>query len=319
MTQIACMYKHNINHQSNNYSFKQQTMKVLVTGASSGFGALTVKTLLNNGHEVAATMRNADSRNKEAADELSSLGAKIVELDVTSDSSVNAGVQDAINQLGGLDAVVNNAGLGVIGLQELFSIDDFKKVYEVNVFGVQRVIKAALPHLRAQGSGLLITVSSLLGRMNLPFYGPYNSTKWAVESIAESYRMELSALGIDSVVVEPGGFATSFFGSLVTPSDTEHEAAYGDLAKGPQQLAESFGAALEQNTEQNPQDVADAIAGLINTPAGERPFRTVVDKMGMGEPLKAYNEAIDQITEAIFTNFGMEGMLKLNTAEKVSA
>ncbi len=287
--------------------------KVLITGANGGFGALTVKTLINNGHHVAAAMRDPEGRNKAAASELSSLGAKIVEIDVTNDQSVHSGVQDAIQQLGGLEVLVNNAGVGVIGLQELFSIDDFKKVYEVNVFGVQRVIKAALPYMKKQGSGLLITISSLLGRMNMPFYGPYNSTKWAVESIAESYRMELSGLGIDSVVVEPGGFATTFFGNLVHPSDKSEEPSYGELANGPQHLAENFGAALEQNTEQNPQMVADAVAKLVDTNAGERPFRTIVDKMGMGAPLQPYNEMIDQITEGIFTNFGMEGMLKLNS------
>tara|TARA_R100001015_G_C4612272_1_gene167774 strand:- start:352 stop:921 length:570 start_codon:yes stop_codon:yes gene_type:complete len=188
----------------------------------------------------------------------------------------------------------------------------------VNVFGVQRVIRAALPHLRKQGSGLLITISSLLGRMNLPFYGPYNSSKWAVESIAESYKMELSGLGIDSVVVEPGGFATTFFGNLITPSDNSRESEYGDLKNGPQHLADSFDGALAGNEAQKPQMVADAVLKLVETPAGERPFRTVVDKMGMGDPLIPYNESIDQITEGIFSNFGMQDMLKVKVEAEQS-
>jgi len=286
--------------------------KVIVTGASGGFGALTVRSLLANGHKVAAAMRNVNSKNKEIADELSGIGAEIVELDVTNDDSVNNAIQIAIDKMGGLDVVVNNAGVGVIGIQELFTIEDIKKLYEVNVFGVQRVIRAALPHLRAQGSGLLVTVSSLLGRMNLPFYGPYNSSKWAVESIAESYRIELSGLGIDSVIVEPGGFPTTFFGSLIQPSDAAKADEYGDLKDGPQHLFDSFEGALANNEAQNPQLVADAIVNLVETPDGERPLRTVVDKMGMGDALKPYNDTIDQITEGIFTNFGMEGMLKLN-------
>ena len=181
--------------------------KVLITGASSGFGALTAKTLLSQGHTVVATMRNADTKNKQIAEELTGLGASIVELDVTSDDSVNSGVEKAIELMGGLDVVVNNAGIGVLGIQENFTIEDFKRLFEVNVFGVQRVNRAALPHLRKQGSGLLIHVSSLLGRMVLPFYGPYNATKWAVEALAENYRIELSGFGIDSCIVEPGGLS----------------------------------------------------------------------------------------------------------------
>lgn len=219
--------------------------------------------------------------------------------------------------MGGLDTVVNNAGVGVIGIQELFTVEDMKKLYEVNVFGVQRVIRAALPHLRKQGSGLLITISSLLGRMNLPFYGPYNSTKWAVESLAESYRIELSGLGIDSVLVEPGGFPTTFFGSLIRPTDEAKANEYGDLKDGPQHLFDSFEGALAQNEAQDPQLVADAVVNLVETLAGDRPLRTVVDKMGMGDALQGYNDMIDQITHGIFSNFGMEGMLKLNTEAKV--
>ena len=119
--------------------------KVLITGANGGFGALTVKTLLEQGHSVVATMRNIETKNKAKADELSALGAKIVNLDVTNDDSVNAGVAKAIELMGGLDVVVNNAGVGVLGIQEQFTIDDFKRLFDVNVFGVQRVNRAALP------------------------------------------------------------------------------------------------------------------------------------------------------------------------------
>lgn len=291
--------------------------KVLVTGASGGFGALTVKSLLANGHAVAATMRNTTTRNKEKTDELTSLGAHVIELDVTSDESVNAGVAKAIELLGGLDVVVNNAGVGVLGIQENFTIEDFKKLFEVNVFGVQRINRAALPHLRAQGSGLLIHVSSILGRMVMPFYGPYNASKWALEALAENYRIELSAFGVDSVLVEPGGYATDFFGSLITPSDSGRDASYGPMVDAPKQLFDSFEGALAGNPDQDPQQVADAILNLVETPAGERPVRTVVDNMGMGTHIKPYNEGLEQIHQGVFGAFGMEGMLKLNVKETV--
>ncbi|MCG8374637.1 MAG: SDR family oxidoreductase [Balneolales bacterium] len=291
--------------------------KVLITGASGGFGALTVKKLLENGHSVVATMRNTATKNKEISDELTSLGAHVVELDVTSDDSTNSGVAKAIELLGGLDVVINNAGVGVLGIQETFTIDDFKRLFEVNVFGVQRVNRAALPHLRAQGSGLVIHVSSLLGRMTLPFYGPYNASKWALEALAENYRIELSGFGVDSIIVEPGGYPTSFFNSLIFPSDSSRDEGYGEMVNAPKQLFDSFEGALANNPNQDPQHVADAITNLIETPAGQRPVRTVVDNMGMGVHIDPYNQQLDQIHQGIFGAFGMDGMLKLNVKEEV--
>ncbi|MEO1096806.1 MAG: SDR family oxidoreductase [Bacteroidota bacterium] len=285
--------------------------KVLITGASGGFGALTVKTLLKEGHKVAATMRNSASKNKGIADELSGLGAEIIEMDVTSDDSANQGVSKATELMGGLDVVINNAGVGVLGIQENFTVDDFKKLFEVNVFGVQRVTRAALPQLRSQGSGLVIFVSSLLGRVTLPFYGPYNASKWALEALAENYRIELSGFGVDSVIVEPGGFPTSFFNSLIFPSDTSRDEGYGEMVNAPKQLFDSFEGALAGNPDQDPQLVADAVSKLVTTPAGQRPVRTVVDNMGMGTHIDPYNKQLDQIHEGIFGAFGMDDMLKL--------
>ena len=231
--------------------------KILVTGANGGFGALTVKTLLDQGHSVVATMRNSESKNKSHADELSGLGANIVDLDVTDDESVNNGVSKAIELMSGLDVVVNNAGVGVLGIQEQFTINDFKRLFDVNVFGVQRVNRAALPHLRSQSSGLLIHVSSLLGRIAFPFYGPYNASKWAVEALAENYRVELSGFGVDSCLVEPGGYPTGFFESLMKPSDQSQNDSYGDMIHAPKQTFDSFEGALASNPAQNPQQVAD--------------------------------------------------------------
>ncbi|MEN0006269.1 MAG: SDR family oxidoreductase [Bacteroidota bacterium] len=285
--------------------------KVLITGASGGFGMLTVKELLAQGHSVVATMRNTATRNKSKADELSALGAKIVELDVTKDESVSTGVTKAIELMDGLDVVINNAGVGVLGIQEQFNIEDFKRLFDINVFGVQRVNRAALPHLRKQGSGLLIHVSSLLGRITMPFYGPYNASKWALEALAENYRVELSGFGVDSCLVEPGGYATDFMSSLMMPSDDSQNESYGAMTQAPKQFFENFEEALAGNEAQNPQQVADAIAKLISTPAGERPMRTVVDNMGMGTHIGPYNEQLEQIHQGLYSAFGMGDMLKL--------
>jgi len=289
------------------------TQKILITGAGSGFGKLTTETLLLNGYTVIASMRDIDGRNKATADELKSKGALIVDIDVTDENSVNQGVQAAIDLAGGIDVLVNNAGIGVMGLQEAFTPDDWQRLFDINVFGVQRMNRAVIPIFRKQGSGLLLHVSSLLGRITIPFYGPYNSSKWALEALAENYRTELSDFGIDSCLVEPGGFPTSFIDRLMKPDDLSRDADYGDMAQAPAAALANFEQALEANPQQNPQNVADVIAVLIATPAGKRPFRTVVDKMGMGEPIEGYNNLLEAVTLGIYNAFGMEEMLNLKT------
>ena len=288
------------------------SQQILITGSSSGFGKLTVNSLLQKGHTVVASMRGVDGKNKSNADELRAAGAHIVEIDVTNEKSVNTGVSKAIELAGGLDVVINNAGVGVLGLQETFTTEDFEKLFDINVFGVQRVNRAVLPHLRSKNSGLIIHVSSLLGRISLPFYGPYNASKWALEALAENYRVELSGFGVDVAIVEPGGYPTTFMDNLIRPSDTSRDESYGDFAQAPMQLFTNFEQALAGNPVQNPQDVADAIVGLIDTPAGQRQFRTVVDKMGMGDPINGYNDQLEQITSGVYNAFGMGDMLKLN-------
>lgn len=286
--------------------------KILLTGASGGFGFLTAKTLIEQGHTVVGTMRSTSGKNEEVAKELSSLGVHLVEMDVTNEESVNSGVEQAISSLEGLDVVINNAGVGVVGMQEHFTPEDMQRVFDVNVFGVQRIMRATLPYLREKGQGTIIQISSCIGRITLPFYGPYQASKWALEALAENYRTELSGFGIESCIVEPGGFPTTFMENLIQPADTSRNESYGEFMNAPQALGDAFGEALQNNPLQRPQIVADAIASLIAQPFGEKPFRTVVDHMGMSEPVEQYNQVLHQITESVYSAFGIEGMLKLN-------
>jgi NAD(P)-dependent dehydrogenase (short-subunit alcohol dehydrogenase family) len=288
--------------------------KILVTGANGGFGSLIVKRLLARGQRVAASMRDPAGRNRAIAEELRAAGAMVVEIDVTDDASVNAGTQAAIEWLGGLDVLVNNAGIGVVGLQESYTADDYKRLFDVNVFGVQRMNRAVIPRFRAQRRGLLVYVSSLLGRITIPFYGPYNSTKWALEAMAENYRTELSAFGIESVIVEPGGYATTFIDHLMRPSDTARSAQYGAMAGAPEAALAGFEGVLRQNPGQDPQKVADAIAALVELPLGQRPFRTVVDQLGMGDSVARYNEHLHDLTRGIYTSFGTAEMLTVKSS-----
>jgi NAD(P)-dependent dehydrogenase (short-subunit alcohol dehydrogenase family) len=285
--------------------------KIIITGASGGFGKLTVEALLKNGHQVAASMRNAAGKNQEVAKELEKAGAAIIEMDVSKTDSVEKGMAKAIETLGGLDVVINNAGRGVIGMQEHFTPEDFQELLDVNVVGVQRVNRAALPFLRNQGSGLLIHISSLLGRITLPFYGPYQATKWALEAMAENYRAELSPFGIQSVIVEPGGFPTTFMTGLMLPSDNTRNESYGEFMNVPQQMGNAFGEVLQNTPEQDPRQVALAIAELIEKPAEKRPFRTIVDFMPWKDGIQKYNEHMEELTQSVYAAFEMGDLLKV--------
>jgi NAD(P)-dependent dehydrogenase (short-subunit alcohol dehydrogenase family) len=285
--------------------------KILITGASGGFGRLTVVALLKAGHNVVATMRDVAGRNRAIAEELTKLGAHVLELDVTQDASTQKGVDQALGKLGTIDVVINNAGVGVLGFQESFTPEDWRRVFEINVFGVQRVNRAILPHMKERKQGLLIQISSLLGRIAVPFYGPYQASKWAVEALAENYRVELSQLGIESCIVEPGGYPTTFIDHLVRPSDPSRSASYGEMSQMPEGFLKGFEQALAANPAQDPKNVATAIVELIAKPRGERPFRTVVDKMGMGDHVAGYNEHLDKITHGIYAAFGIGHLLKI--------
>jgi len=236
------------------------TKKILITGASGGFGRLIVLTLLRKGHLVAASMRDINGKNKTVADELSKAGAKIIEIDVTDDTSVSNGVKKAIADLNGLDVLLNNAGLGVLGMQEFFTPADFQNVFDINVFGVQRMNRAVVPYFREKKDGLIVYTSSLLGRIALPFYGAYQASKWALEALAENYRVELSGFGIENCIVEPGGYPTAFSDNLLRPSDKSRGAAYGDFAKVPEIALQNFENVLKNNPQQDPQKVADVLS-----------------------------------------------------------
>ncbi len=294
-------------------------MNILITGASSGFGKLIVTDLVAAGHRVVGSMRDIAGRNAAATEEFKAMGVEVVEIDVTDDASVEAGVASASELLGTVDALINNAGVGSHGLQENFSADDFRRLFDINVFGVQRMIRAVLPDMRSRGEGLILNISSLLGRVALPFYGPYNASKWALEAVSENYRAELSAFGVDVAIVEPGGFPTRFIDNLMQPTSRDRDPGYGDMAGAPKATLEGFEGFLAANPQQNPQLVADAVIEVIGTVPGTRPFRTEVDRIGMAEPLKGYNDHLAQVTAGLFANLGMEEMLTLKTDRKKAA
>jgi NAD(P)-dependent dehydrogenase (short-subunit alcohol dehydrogenase family) len=257
-------------------------------------------------------MRSRIGKNAEKANALEALGVSVVEMDVTDEARVGAGVSTALEALDGLDVVFNNAGIGSYGIQELFSADEMHRVFDVNVYGVQRVMRAVLPHLRAQGSGTIAYTSSLIGRISIPFYATYCASKWALEAIAQSYRAELARFGIDSFIVEPGALPTPFLDGMLTPSNESDDYAPETAALEPSLTGMiEF---LKSNPEQRPEMVARVVADLIDKPHGERPFRVVADRTGMGEAIVGYNELLGQVTRGIYAANGMnDDLLSLNS------
>ncbi|NRF30822.1 SDR family oxidoreductase [Vibrio coralliilyticus] len=286
------------------------TQTVLITGVNSGFGYLTANTLSDNGYTVIGTMRDPQGRNASIANEFAAKGVMIVDIDVTDDESVTRGVQHALEKTGTIDILINNAGVGTLGWQETFTIDDFKKVFDINVFGVQRLTRAVLPYMKKQQQGTLIQVSSILGKFVLPFLGSYNASKHAVEGLVENYRAELTQFGIQSLIVQPGGFGTDFGANLLKSSDTAVSQSYGEHANAPEQMWAGTEQSHDAEDAPNPQMVADAILKLIETKPEERTFRTVVDGTGLNPVIGEINASTEKAMQTIYTAYGMENLLQ---------
>lgn len=209
---------------------------VLVTGSSSGIGLNTVRQFAKAGHQVIATMRDVTSSGARLLEELArneNLKIDIQKLDVTSDDDVAAVFAhiEAVYQ-GSLDVLINNAGFGYLGAVETFSIEEIKCQYETNIFGVIRMCKAAIPVMRKAGGGKIINLSSINGRISFPLYGVYSSSKFAVETLSESMRMEVWQWGIDVATVEPGAFLTNFVNNRQIASEFGQSTEYAAVREG---------------------------------------------------------------------------------------
>ena len=277
---------------------------VLITGASTGFGRLTAETMARRGFVVYATMRDIKERNARNASELRALAKKeslslnVSELDVTDDNSVSTAVGDLIDEAGRIDIAINNAGYGLAGLTECVTVEQAEKIMNTNFMGCVRVNRAVLPQMRKQGNGLLIHVSSGAGRIVIPAMSLYCASKFAMEALAEAYRYELAAQGIDSVILEPGAYQTPVFANIVTAADENRAATYGALRALPAKvngvLAASGG---------NPQDVADAIVKIVETPAGERQLRYRISAADLG--VDEINKVCSEVQTRLLQTFNL--------------
>ena len=178
---------------------------VLVTGCSSGIGQATADRLARNGWTVYASARRLESMT-----ELEAAGCRLLRLDVTDDDSMRAAVEEIERAEGAVGALVNNAGYSLSGAVESIALEDARRQFETNVFGLARLTQLVLPAMRRQGTGRIVNVSSMGGRLTFPGGGWYHASKHAVEALSDALRFEVQGFGIDVVVIEPGLVRTDF-------------------------------------------------------------------------------------------------------------
>ena len=296
------------------------TKTIVVTGASSGFGALTADELARGGHRVYAGIRDISGKNADAVKDLNDKAEKegwslsAVELDISSQESVDAAVAQIIQEAGQLDVVVHNAGHMVLGPAEAFTPEQLASVYDTNVLGAQRLNRAALPQMRDRGDGLLVWVGSTSTRGGCPpFLAPYFAAKAAGDALAVSYAAELIKFGIDSTIILPGAFTsgTNHFANAGKPDDQDAADAY-DEKYG--QLRDDVNKRLSDilPPDADVSEVARQIRRVVELPRGQRPFRVHID------PSKDGSEVVTAVADRIRVDFyrrvGLEELLTPNSA-----
>jgi len=264
---------------------------IVITGASSGFGRLSANALAKAGHTVYASMRDTTGRNKAQVADVETFARdngvdlRAIELDVGSQESVDAAVAKIVAEQGRLDVVIHNAGHMVFGPAEAFTPEQLAELYDINVLSTQRVNRAALPHLRKQGKGLLVWVSSSSSAGGTPPYlAPYFAAKAGMDAMAVVYARELSRWGIETSIIVPGAFTggTNHFAHSGRPADEARVAEYeaGPYAGFGEQVQKAFAAIVPPDADASA--VADAILGVVDTPFGKQPFRVYIDPIEDG-------------------------------------
>ena len=226
----------------------------LVTGSSSGIGLETALALARDGYQTFASMRNTGKSGElENAAKKENLNIEIIELDVDKEESIVSAIKKVVDSSGRLDVLVNNAGYGQFGCTEDVSMDDFRKQFETNFFSVVRIIQEVAPIMRKQGSGNIVNISSVAGRIGLPGSPAYISSKFALEGLVECLRYELGQFGINTTLIEPGVIKTNFFDSMKVP-DSKTDPKY-------KQLTDNILSGLKMMVEMGtaPSQVADVV------------------------------------------------------------
>ncbi len=253
---------------------------ILITGCSSGFGRLMAEKFAREGAKVFATMRNLprpEAAELEALATSDNLDLHVIEIDVTDDAQVVSGVAKAEDIAGGaIDVLVNNAGISYGGPIEIQDMAATQLIFDTNVFGPQRMMRAVLPKMRAAKSGQIVNVTSQLGRVIVPAFGQYSPTKFALEAMSEQIAYELVPHNIEVTIIEPGGYPTQIWAN-------SNALTLELLDRAEEKHLDGYGALIEQLRARNggggstdPMDVPNAIGEIIAMPAGTRPLRRAV-------------------------------------------
>ncbi|MGJ8665735.1 MAG: SDR family oxidoreductase [Patiriisocius sp.] len=244
---------------------------VVITGGSSGIGKAIGEYLSTKGYTVYGT-----SRNPQRFD--ATFPFKLVALDVTDSESIKNCISEVIAAEGKIDVLVNNAGVGITGPMEETPTPEIKKAFSTNLFGPIEMINAALPHMRKQGSGHIINITSIAGYMGLPYRGVYSATKGALELITEAYRMEVQQFGIQMTNIAPGDFATNIAaGRYHAPvlDNSPYKQAYGDTLK-----------MMDEHVDggNDPKEMAKVVLSIIQTPKPKVHYRVgaAMQKLSIG-------------------------------------
>jgi NAD(P)-dependent dehydrogenase (short-subunit alcohol dehydrogenase family) len=290
---------------------------ILITGASSGFGALTARRLAEAGHTVYATMRETTGRNARQV-ELTrkfatekSVDLRTAELDVSSQESVDDAIQQIVAEAGQLDVVIHNAGHMVYGPAEAFTPEQLAELYDINVLSTQRVNRAALPVLRKQRKGLVVWVGSSSTRGGTPPYlAPYFAAKAGMDALAVSYAGELARWNIETTIIVPGAFTsgTNHFANAGKPADSNRLAEYasGPTASLGDEIMQGFASTAVPDADVA--EVANAIVRVLDTPFGKRPFRVHIDPANDGA--EVVNGVSDRVRAELLRNMGLADLLK---------
>ena len=264
----------------------------VVTGTSSGIGFETALALAREGYYTYATMRDTTKSDKiQELAKKENLKIDVLELYVDDENSVKTAIQKILEQKQRIDVLVNNAGWGLWGCVEDVSINEFKAQFDTNFFSIIRLIQEVVPTMRKQGSGTIVNVSSVVGRIGFPASPAYISSKFALEGLSESLRFELAPFGVNVVIIEPGVIKTNFMKNMKMAEKSESDTVYRDIT-----VKVVSGVKMMAEMGTHPKEVADTI---IKATKDEKPLPRYV----VGNDASMFLEAKKSKTDIEFENY----------------
>jgi len=264
----------------------------IVTGSSSGIGFETSLALAREGYFTYATMRDTTKSNKiKEIAQKENLKINVLELDVDDEKSVKSAIVQILDQKQRVDVLVNNAGWGLWGCVEDVSVDEFKEQFETNFFSIIRLIQEVAPTMRKQGSGTIVNVSSVVGRIGFPASPAYISSKFALEGLSESMRFEFAPFGVDVIIIEPGVIKTDFMKNMKMAKKSELDTVYKDITT---KVVSGVKMMVEMGTP--PKEVANTIVKAIKD---KKPLPRYV----VGNDALMFLEAKKSKTDIEFENY----------------